>query len=203
MTKQAFLFSGIQGKFLGYLPWDVSDELERRGYDCHAFSDAEWRLFLDGGDQFDSAEALQDFLREKSKDAEHSLIVVASGAGPGGMISGMTAGVDMIVGLSAFTISTKASRAIDRRGNRIFATVDELLPVDEERDMNFHIDKLNYKGDIHLFYAGNSSSERYQAENLRNAENVTLHPQESHGHNFFDEDYTLRDVFDTVLGVQD
>ena len=200
MTKQAFLLSGLQGKFLGYIPWDVTDELEARGYECHVFSDANWRLFLDGGDQFESAQAMQDFMREKSEGAEHALTLVASGAGPGGMISSMKVGIPMIIGLSTFTICTLASRQIDRRGHRIFSTVDDLLPNDEERDMKYHIKNENYQGEIHLFYAREELMERYQSENLRKEECVTLHPRPTKGHNFFDSEYQISDLFEEVLG---
>jgi hypothetical protein len=93
MTKQAFLFSGLQGKFLSYLPWDVTDILEARGYECHVFSDSKWRLFLDGGDRFGTAEEMRDFMSEKSDNAEHSLTLAVSGGSPGGMINSIRVGI--------------------------------------------------------------------------------------------------------------
>ncbi len=184
--KVVFVFSGFSGKMVGYPRNKIIRDLQNRGYDVHFLTNTCKDLFITGGDDFDSAEALAAFLSEERAKYETALTICASGGGFGGIALSMTAGVDTIAGYSAFTTLDQAARTADGRGQRLYGRFDEWLPDPKMQNLKWHIAERDYGGTILLHYPEHSPQDVYQAENLRGCPGVTLLPMPSEKHGMRD-----------------
>lgn len=180
--RVVFIFSGFSGKLVGYPKEKIVRNLRARGYDIHFLTNTCKDLFITGGDDFLSAEALAEFLREERAKYAEALTLCSSGGGFGGIALSMAAGIETIAGYSAFTTLDTAAREIDGRGKRLHRWFDKWLPDPETQNLKWHIAEQAFEGQIVLHYPAESPKDSYQAENLRGCPGVTLLPMPTSKH---------------------
>ncbi len=198
MQPNVFIFTGFARKISGYPQRMLTKIFEQQGYAVHFFTDSDFSMYINGGDQFETAEEMRAYLREHVETGAECLGLASSGGGFGGLMHGNAAGLTCIVGYSAFTTIDNEARRFDKRGNSILDMLDQLIVDDEKRNLRFHFQKDGLKSKIHLFYPKKNQNDRYQANNLQGLDAVSLYPMPAKTHGMRDTERTPFDMLSSV-----
>lgn len=195
---QVFVFSGAAGNVLTVGIKRVRNVLEGLGYKVYYFTSFGPQFYLDGGEElisktrFNSKEALEAFVREKSRDNALNLTLGTSAGGFTAMkyaIENNFAAAVVFSGFSTFdTDMTKNDRrGTGPEGRNIMAYMHKLEPDNAKRNISAILEANTFDGKIHLFFAQGDVGDDFQARNIKHHKCTRLHPQKSSEHCFFED----------------